>query len=110
MEKENIKPGEIEGYNREYFTHLAVAQEVKSNRADAAMGIYAAAKAMNLDFVPLYEESYDLLVSPDFYNSPNFNSLLEILRSKGFRREVEELGGYNLGKSGEIIFVEEEKN
>ncbi|SHK17398.1 putative molybdopterin biosynthesis protein [Anaerobranca californiensis DSM 14826] len=110
MEKENIKPEEVEGYTREFFTHLAVAQEVKSGRADAAMGIYAATKGMDLHFVPLYQESYDLIVSPEFYYSPNFKSILEVLSSEKFRREVEELGGYNLDKSGEIIFVEGEKN
>ena len=110
LAKEGMCHSTIEGYNKEFFTHLAVAAEVKSGRAHTGMGIYAAAKAMDLDFIPLYEENYDLLISEDFYLSPElsgFKVLQAVLSSPAFKKEVEALGGYNLEECGNIIYLEE---
>ncbi|QNO15222.1 molybdopterin biosynthesis protein [Alkalicella caledoniensis] len=107
LEQAGVSPASIQGYNKEYFTHLAVAAEVKSKRADAGVGIYAAAKAMDLDFIPLYEENYDLLLSEEFYLSPKFKELQNVLTKTDFKTEVEALGGYNLEECGNIISLEE---
>ncbi len=106
LQQENIEGSNISGYEREYFTHLGVASEVKSGRADAGMGIFAAAKAMDLDFIPLYEENYDLLITKEFYQSEQYAVLLEKIKSDKFKLEVESLGGYNLAECGNIIYSE----
>ncbi len=56
----------IKGYDHEEFTHMAVAVDVKSGAADAGLGIYAAAKALNLDFIPVTRERYDLVIPRRF--------------------------------------------
>ncbi|MFP4658315.1 MAG: molybdopterin biosynthesis protein, partial [Desulfonatronovibrionaceae bacterium] len=76
LEKNNIAPDEVKGYENEEFTHMAVAVNVLSGIADCGLGISAAAGALGLDFVPLARERYDLLVSEDSLNDPKVRTLL----------------------------------
>jgi putative molybdopterin biosynthesis protein len=95
-----ITPSHIEGYAREEPTHLAVAAAVASGRADAGMGIMAAARAFGLDFVPLATEPYDLVVAPGAVGSPQLAPLWVLLASDRFKASVEDLGGYSAKEMG----------
>ncbi|MFH1351078.1 MAG: molybdopterin biosynthesis protein [Pseudomonadota bacterium] len=97
-----IKPESINGYDHEEFTHMTVAVDVLSGAADCGMGIFAAAKALNLDFVPMVREQYDLIVPSSFLDDPNIRALLETIRSPNFRERVKGLGGYDPSMSGEF--------
>ena len=57
-----IEAGAVSGYDREEYTHLAVAAAVAGGRADVGLGILSAARALAVDFVPLLEEQYDLVI------------------------------------------------
>ena len=92
----------IRGYDREEYTHLAVAAAVQGSRADVGLGILPAAKAMGLEFVPLFEEEYDLLIPTEFYDGDLLRPMLNMIRSAEFQREVEELGGYNTSQMGMV--------
>jgi putative molybdopterin biosynthesis protein len=94
---------DIIGYRYEEFTHMAVAVAVLSGTADAGLGIYAAAKALNLDFIPVVTEQYDLIISQAYFESKNIQLLLETINSREFKRRVAALGGYSTQKTGEII-------
>jgi len=98
-----ISPEEIRGYAREEYTHLAVAVAVASGRADAGLGIRAAASALGLDFVPLFQERYDLVIPQAHYNSAVLRPLLDLLGDPGFRRAVGELPGYDPAPMGTTI-------
>ncbi|MBF0303562.1 MAG: molybdopterin biosynthesis protein, partial [Desulfamplus sp.] len=98
-----IKPFEIIGYDNEEYTHMSVAVAVLSGRADGGLGIYAAAKALDLDFIPVVTEEYDLLIPDRFFNSDKVQILLDTIRTENFKRRVEALGGYGTQKTGEII-------
>lgn len=98
-----IQPDNINGYTREEYTHLAVAAAIKNNAADAGLGIFAAAQAMELDFVPLTEERYDLVILPEVMGEKNLEILLATIKSDEFRRRADTYGGYSLEVSGEII-------
>jgi putative molybdopterin biosynthesis protein len=91
----------IDGYEREEMTHMAVAVAVASGLADAGMGVRAAAQALNLSFVPLEREDYDLILRRDFAASERGKELLAAIRSDAFRRAVTDLGGYDARRSGE---------
>lgn len=91
----------VRGYDREASTHMAVAAAVAAGAADVGMGIRAAATALNLEFVSVGFEQYDLLVN--FDDESDFELLLEILQSSAFRAEVEALGGYDLSEAGRIV-------
>jgi putative molybdopterin biosynthesis protein len=96
-------PARIRGYAREEYTHLAVAAAVASGAADVGLGILAAARALDLDFVPLLKERYDLVIPREFYESELLAPLLGIVRGPDFRRDVEALGGYDTSEMGRVV-------
>ena len=100
---QGISADAIDGYAREEHTHLAVAAAVAAGRADAGLGIMAAARAFRLDFVPVTREPYDLVVAAGALDSPLLAPLWELLNSEAFRAEVEELGGYATAEMGRRI-------
>jgi len=99
-----ISPAQISGYDREQYTHLAVAADVAGGAADVGLGILAAARALELDFVPLFNEEYQLVIPREHYEAPLLAPVLDILRSQEFRAEVDRLGGYDVTRMGEVIF------
>jgi len=100
--KLGIEPESITGYDHEEFTHMAVAVDVLSGAADCGVGIYAAARALELDFIPLEKEQYDLIIPSSLIESPQVKLLLETIRSQEFKGRVTALGGYDPTKSGEF--------
>ena len=98
-----IAPEDIEGYDREEFTHLAVAADVAGGSCDVGLGVLAAAKALGLDFVPLLTERYDLAIPRGYYESPLLAPLLERIRDDGFQEEVAALGGYDVSEMGAVV-------
>lgn len=95
-----IAPDDIIGYERELYTHLTVASAVASGIADAGLGILSVAKALNLDFVPVAEERYDLAIPVNFLQMPQVQAILELITQPQFRQRVEALGGYDLREAG----------
>lgn len=100
-----ISPREIEGYDREVDTHLAVAGAIQRGEADIGLGIYAAARSYNLDFVPLFQERYDLVIPQEYYHSDWLNPLLKMLSEHEFRELVEQAGGYDVAQMGKTTFL-----
>ena len=98
-----IEAGEIAGYDREEYTHLAVAAAVAGGRADVGLGILSAARALGVDFVPLLEEQYDLVIPAEFYESELLGPVLELVRGAEFRTELEAMGGYDTSLTGEVM-------
>jgi putative molybdopterin biosynthesis protein len=98
-----INSQDIIGYQHEEFTHMAVAVAVLSGTADAGLGIYAAAKALDLDFIPVVTEQYDLIIPQACFESENIQLMLETINSREFKRRVTALGGYSTEKTGEVI-------
>lgn len=102
LERSEISPEAIRGYDREEFTHMAVAVDVLSGAADCGMGIFAAAKALDLDFIPMEREQYDLIIPSVMLKNSNVRALLDTVGTGEFRNRVEELGGYDPSRSGEF--------
>lgn len=90
-------------HGREEYTHMAVASSIASGTADAGLGVYSAAKAYDLDFIPVCTEQYDFLVSKDIYNTFAAEKFLDILKSETFRQRLLQLGGYEFEGIGEVI-------
>jgi putative molybdopterin biosynthesis protein len=93
----------IKGYQNEEYTHLAVAAAIASGRADCGLGIAAAAQALGLDFIPLYQERYDLVIPMRYYNDVLLEPLISILSDKGFKNIIASLPGYNVDNMGQEI-------
>jgi putative molybdopterin biosynthesis protein len=92
----------VKGYAQEEYTHLALAAAIASGRADTGLGIAAAAQALDLDFVPLYEERYELVIPSDAYGSDLLAPLFEVLNDPDFQREVSALPGYDVSQMGQL--------
>ncbi|HSM26352.1 MAG TPA: molybdopterin biosynthesis protein [Anaerolineaceae bacterium] len=103
LDKLKINSEFIHGYEQEEYTHLNVAAAVKSNRADTGLGITAAAKALELDFIPLFNERYDLIVPQHFYTSDIFSSVLGAIEDDEFRSRVQALAGYDVSCMGKDL-------
>lgn len=105
LKKRGINPRSIQGYERMEYTHLAVAAAVKSGAADCGLGILAAARALDLDFVPLFDERYDLVIPQEHYASRLLRPLLDLICdcASGFAAAVEALGGYGVTHMGKVL-------
>ncbi len=97
-----IDPTTVRGYDREEYTHLAVAAAVASGSADAGLGIRAAARALSLDFVPLAQEQYELIIPVVNYESEPLQTLLDLLQDPAFRQAVADMPGYDVTHMGEV--------
>jgi putative molybdopterin biosynthesis protein len=105
LSQKGIAADSISGYAREMTTHMAVAAAVDSGSADAGLGVLSAAKAMNLDFIPVGEEDYDFAVPVSCLKLPMIQLFIEILKSEEFAKELELLGGYSLASAGEVVHI-----
>ncbi|MPZ81921.1 MAG: molybdopterin biosynthesis protein [Actinophytocola sp.] len=103
LTRRGIDATEILGYSREEHTHLAVAAAVAAGRADAGMGILAAARAFGLDFVAVAQEPYDLVLRTDTWSDELLAPLWALLERADFRAGVEALGGYSCTETGRRI-------
>ncbi len=98
-----ISPDSILGYTQEEYTHLGVAAAVASGRADCGLGIAAAAQALELDFVPLFQERYDLVIPKEHAESNLLAPLFDLIAGSDFRSSVSKLTGYDISVMGKII-------
>jgi len=103
LSRRDIPTDAVNGYAREEHTHLAVAAAIAAGRADAGLGIMAAARAFALDFVPVTREPYDLVLTTDMLEDAVTGPLWTLLHDPDFRGAVEELGGYDAGEMGRRI-------
>ncbi|MCR1821470.1 MULTISPECIES: molybdopterin biosynthesis protein [Terrisporobacter] len=105
LKKNNINKDDINGYEREEFTHMSLAKAIENGDADCGLGVYSAAHIFDLDFIPICEEEYDLLLKKDMLNSEYINSLLCTINKESFINKVKSLGGYNLENMGEVVYI-----
>ena len=98
LQKNGLSPQQIEGYDNVEFTHTAVAALIAAGNADAGLGIYAAAKIYDLDFIPICTETYEFLVREESLHDPMVEAFFRALRSEACQKRLEEMGGYQLTK------------
>jgi putative molybdopterin biosynthesis protein len=103
LDTRGLRSSEVRGYEREQYTHLSVAADVASGTADTGLGVLAAARALELEFVPLLTERYDLVIPREHYESDVLRPVLTVLADPVFARAVEALGGYDVGEMGKIV-------
>lgn len=105
LEQLGINPQDIQGYEIELNTHLQVAEVIAQDRADVGLGLLAAARKHQLDFVPIFEERYDLVIPEEHYQSALLAPTLDYIQTASFRKAVDALGGYNASQAGKEIPV-----
>lgn len=105
LKKLNISPEQINGYEREEFTHLSVAAAVANGDGDCGLGVYSAAEMMGLDFIPVCNEEYDFAVPVEHLELDMIRDLIEVMKSSEFLKELDKLGGYDYSDICKIIYV-----
>jgi putative molybdopterin biosynthesis protein len=104
LKRLGIFGSEIKGYNKESQSHLAVASAVSSGDADVAVGNEKIARQVdNIDFIPLKKERYDLVIRKEDMQSPEVQTLLNIIQSDAFKNEFYHIGGYDTADMGKIV-------
>lgn len=98
-----IAPASVRGYGREAATHLGVAETIAAGAADAGPGILAVARALGLDFIPVQEERYDLVIPTEHLGHEPLQALIDVAMSPVYRRELEALGGYDSSHAGDVV-------
>ena len=101
----NINPEQIDGYDKEATTHMAVAALVAKEDIDAGMGIESAAKVMNLDFIEVGPEEYDFAIRLDSLQLPEVQVFIQVLKSDDFHNKLAKMGGYGWERSGEVVYI-----
>lgn len=100
-----INPYMVKGYDREEYTHMAVASAVLTGLADTGLAVYSSANALGLDFIPVANERYDLAIPYEFMKTEMISILLDIIRNdKEFMATVESLGGYDIRDMGKVVY------
>ncbi len=105
LQSRGWEPGRIIGYEEESSSHMACASRVGRGEADVALGCEKTAmQVASIEFIPMKEESYDMIFYHRDMEKPSFRAVLEILRDQAFQREIEGLGGYDISHMGKQIF------
>ena len=102
----SIDKKDIKGYEREEFTHLLVAEAVKNGDVDCGIAVYSAAKMMNLNFMRLYDEEYDIILPKKYLELDSFKEFFNVITSDEFKKKLDELGGYDYSEIGTIKILE----
>jgi molybdenum cofactor synthesis domain-containing protein len=102
LQKAAVDPAAILGYANEEYTHMSVAMAVASGRADLGLGVLAAAKALDLGFIPIARERYDLVVPSVLVDDERIRLLIDIIRSRQFIEQVLAMGGYEVEETGKF--------
>jgi len=97
----DIPAEQIPGYSNEVATHNAVAQAIQSGTANAGIGLAAAAQRFGLEFIPLFEERYDLVLPAEKLHDPRVSTFLDHVQGIAFRQTVADLPGYSTRHTGE---------
>lgn len=98
-----IKPEQIQGYLQEEYTHLGVAAAVLSGRADCGMAVQAAAAALDLEFIPLYAENYQLVIPVQYCDSDLLQPLFTLMQDAHFKKQIMTMPGYKVDHMGEEV-------
>lgn len=105
LKRLKIDPLDVRGYGHEEYTHMGVASAVLTGAADTGLAILAAANALKLDFIPVGEERYDLVIPAEHLRNPMVGALLEIIRTDTqFKEAIEALGGYDTRDMGKVMW------
>ena len=95
----------LEGYGIELDSHVAVAEAVAGGLADAGPGVLPVARWYGLDFLPISEQRYDLVVPRDLVDAEPVQMFLDVVTGRRFRQELLAMGGYDFASAGTVRTV-----
>jgi putative molybdopterin biosynthesis protein len=99
-----IPASSIKGYENEVYTHFEIGLSILAKETDVGLATGSVSKLLGLSFIPLTQESFDMLLDQSTFFERGVQAFIEILNSKEFRSRVENLGSYDFKNSGKIIY------
>ena len=99
-----IRSKEVNGYETEETSHLAVASAIAGKKGDIGIGIEKTAKMVNVDFIPLIKERYDLVLLKTDENIEVINRIKKILTSEEIKKDIHSMGDYDITETGKVMF------
>jgi len=99
-----IPPSSIKGYENEVYTHFEIGLSILAKEADVGLATGSVSKLLGLSFIPLTQESFDMLLDQSTFFEQGVQAFIEILNSREFRSRVENLGSYDFKNSGKILY------
>ena len=103
LDRLGIDRGRISGYDEAVTTHSKVAMAVGSGRADAGLGVRAAAAGRGLDFVPIAKERFDFVIPARYFYTEPIQKCMEVVRSRHFQQRVRDMSGYDTMDAGTVL-------
>lgn len=99
-----IDPEQVQGYEKIETNHLSVAGVVSKSVADVGIGIEKASFMVDVDFIPLIKERYDLVLLKTPENKELIDLVVRILKSPTFQNELKSIKGHDISQTGQIIY------
>ena len=104
LKKLGIPASGLQGYDRIMNSHLTMAAAIAAGEADLAIGTERISRQIeNIDFIPLLEDRFDLVIKKETMDSEPARKLLEILNAPVFREEVAHFSGNDYRDLGKVI-------
>ena len=104
LKRLQISPAKINGYGKEVYTHFEVGLSILSKEADVGMATIAVSKLLGLPFIPITQESFDMILDQSTFFEKGVQAFMEVLNSQEFRNRVERLGSYDFKNSGKVLY------
>ena len=104
LKKFQISSSKINGYEKEVYTHFEVGLSILSKEADVGVATIAISKLLGLPFIPITQESFDMILDQSTFFEKGIQAFIEILISQEFRNRVQRLGTYNFKNSGKVLY------
>lgn len=108
LKKLKISPSLIPGYKNEVFTHFEVGLSILGGETDVGIGTIAISKLLGLNFIPITQERFDLIIEQATFFDKKVQAFMEILNSSHFRQRVQPISNYDFKNSGKIIYAAQE--
>jgi len=104
LKRLRIASSKINGYEKEVYTHFEVGLSILSKEADVGMATIAVSKLLDLPFIPITQECFDMILDQSTFFEKGIQAFIEILNSQEFRNRIGRLGSYDFKDSGKILY------
>ena len=107
LQKLGIAPDQIDGYEKEVYTHFEVGLSIIAGEAQVGIASAAIGKLLGLAFKPITSECFDMILDQSTFFQSGVQSFIETLKTEEFRNRVEKIGGYDFRDSGKILHTKQ---
>ena len=104
LKRLKIPTSKIQGYDRDVYTHFEVGLSILSKEADVGIATVAVSKLLGLPFIPITQESFDMILDQSTFFEKGIQAFIEVLNSQEFRNRIGRLGSYDFKNSGKILY------